>query len=247
MAADTGPIGGDLSHEFIILADTGESEVFCHADLLERPAPEADYSADLDAVIAPFTSLYARSDEKHEPEIFEAEVPADKQVTARGIEVGHIFYFGQKYSEPMQCRVTGADGKEVAVYGGSYGIGVSRLVGGIIEACHDEDGIVWPWAVAPFQIGLVNLKPGDAQTDELSERLYAALTQKGLDVLYDDREERAGAKFSDMDLIGLPWQAVIGPRGAAVGEIEVKNRKNGDKQTLDFEAACTLLAGPPSA
>ena len=247
MAADTGPIGGDLSHEFIILADTGESEVFCHADLLERPAPEADYSSDLDAVIAPFTSLYARTDEKHEPEIFEAEVPADKQVTARGIEVGHIFYFGQKYSEPMQCHVTGADGKEVAVYSGSYGIGVSRLVGGIIEACHDENGIVWPWAVAPFQIGLVNLKPGDAQTDELSERLYAALTQKGLDVLYDDREERAGAKFSDMDLIGLPWQAVIGPRGAAAGEIEVKNRKNGDKQTLDFEAACTLLAGSPSA
>lgn len=246
MAADTGPIGGDLSHEFVILADTGESEVFCHADLLERPAPEADYSADLDAVITPFTSLYARTDEKHEPEIFEAEVPADKQVTARGIEVGHIFYFGQKYSEPMQCRVTGADGKEAAVYGGSYGIGVSRLVGGIIEACHDEDGIVWPWAVAPFQIGLINLKPGDARTDELSERLYKTLTQKGLDVLYDNRDERAGAKFSDMDLIGLPWQAVIGPRGAVAGEIEVKNRKNGDKQTLDFEAACALLAEPPS-
>ena len=246
MAADTGPIGGDLSHEFIILADTGESEVFCHADLLERPAPEADYSADLDAVITPFTSLYARTDEKHEPEIFEAEVPADKQVTARGIEVGHIFYFGQKYSEPMQCRVTGADGKEAAVYGGSYGIGVSRLVGGIIEACHDEDGIVWPWAVAPFQIGLINLKPGDARTDELSERLYKTLTHKGLDVLYDNRNERAGAKFSDMDLIGLPWQAVIGPRGAVAGEIEVKNRKHGDKQTLDFEAACTLLAEPPS-
>ena len=245
MAADTGPIGGDLSHEFIILADTGESEVFCHADLLERPAPEADYSADLDAVITPFTSLYARTDEKHEPEIFEAEVPADKQVTARGIEVGHIFYFGQKYSEPMQCRVTGADGKEAAVYGGSYGIGVSRLVGGIIEACHDEDGIVWPWAVAPFQIGLINLKPGDARTDELSERLYKTLTHKGLDVLYDNRDERAGAKFSDMDLIGLPWQAVIGPRGAVAGEIEVKNRKNGDKQKLDFEAACALLAEPP--
>ena len=246
MAADTGPIGGDLSHEFIILADTGESEVFCHADLLERPAPEADYSADLDAVITPFTSLYARTDEKHEPEIFEAEVPADKQVTARGIEVGHIFYFGQKYSQPMQCRVTGADGKEAAVYGGSYGIGVSRLVGGIIEACHDEDGIVWPWAVAPFQIGLINLKPGDAQTDELSERLYKTLTHKGLDVLYDNRDERAGAKFSDMDLIGLPWQAVIGPRGAVAGEIEVKNRKHGDRHTLDFEAACALLAEPPS-
>ena len=246
MAADTGPIGGDLSHEFIILADTGESEVFCHADLLERPAPEADYSADLDAVITPFTSLYARTDEKHEPEIFEAEVPADKQVTARGIEVGHIFYFGQKYSEPMQCCVAGADGKEVAVYGGSYGIGVSRLVGGIIEACHDEDGIVWPWAVAPFQIGLINLKPGDARTDELSERLYKTLTHKGLDVLYDNRDERAGAKFSDMDLIGLPWQAVIGPRGAVAGEIEVKNRKHGNRHTLDFEAACALLAEPPS-
>ena len=246
VAADTGPIGGDLSHEFIILAETGESEVFCHADLLERPAPAADYSGDLEAVIAPFTTLYARSDEKHEPEVFETDVPAEKQVRARGIEVGHIFYFGQKYSEPMQCRVAGADGKEIAVHGGSYGIGVSRLVGGIIEACHDEAGIVWPWAVAPFQIGLINLKPGDAQTDELSERLYAALTQKGLDVLYDDRDERAGSKFSDMDLIGVPWQAVIGLRGAAAGEIEGKNRKNGDKQTLDFEAACALLAGPPT-
>jgi len=246
VAADAGPIGGDLSHEFIILAETGESEVFCHADLLERPAPAADYSRDLEAVIAPFTALYARSDEKHEPEVFQADVPAEKQVRARGIEVGHIFYFGQKYSEPMQCRVAGADGKEIAVHGGSYGIGVSRLVGGIIEACHDEAGMVWPWAVAPFQIGLINLKPGDAQTDELSERLYAALTEKGLDVLYDDRDERAGGKFSDMDLIGLPWQAVIGPRGAAAGEIEVKNRKNGDKKTLDFEAACALLAGPPT-
>ncbi|HCD17593.1 MAG TPA: proline--tRNA ligase [Rhodobiaceae bacterium] len=246
VAADTGPIGGDLSHEFIILADTGESEVFCHADLLQRPAPAADYSGDLAAAIAPFTELYARSDEKHEPEVFEADVPAEKRVTARGIEVGHIFYFGQKYSEPMQCRVAGPDGKEIAVHGGSYGIGVSRLVGGIIEACHDDAGIVWPWAVAPFQIGVINLKPGDAETDDLSERLYAALTQKGLDVLYDQRDERAGGKFSDMDLIGLPWQAIIGPRGAAAGEIEIKNRKNGEKQTLDFDAACAMLAGPPT-
>jgi prolyl-tRNA synthetase len=246
VAADTGPIGGDLSHEFIILADTGESEVFCHADLLQRPAPAADYSGDLAAAIAPFTELYARSDEKHEPEVFEADVPAEKRVTARGIEVGHIFYFGQKYSEPMQCRVAGPDGKEIAVHGGSYGIGVSRLVGGIIEACHDDAGIVWPWAVAPFQIGVINLKPGDAETDDLSERLYAALTQKGLDVLYDQRDERAGGKFSDMDLIGLPWQAIIGPRGAAAGEIEIKNRKNDEKQTLDFDAACAMLAGPPT-
>ena len=245
VAADTGPIGGDLSHEFIILAETGESEVFCHADLLSRAAPDADYDGDLATVIEPFTSLYARSDEMHDAALFEAEVPTDKQVRARGIEVGHIFYFGQKYSCPMGCRVAGADGKEVDVHGGSYGIGVSRLVGGIIEACHDEAGIVWPWAVAPFQIGVINLKPGDEQTDALSGKLYAHLTQKGLDVLYDDRNERAGGKFSDMDLIGLPWQAVIGPRGAAAGEIEIKNRKTGEKRSLDFEAACALLASPP--
>ena len=246
VAADTGPIGGDLSHEFVILAETGESEIFCHADILDVPVPDADYDGALEPIIEKFTDYYARSDEMHDADKFTAEVPADKQLTARGIEVGHIFYFGQKYSEPMNAYVTGPDGKDVAVHSGSYGIGVSRLVGGIIEACHDEDGIVWPWAVAPFHIGLVNLKPGHEGCDALSEKLEAALTQNGLDVLYDDRDERAGTKFSDMDLIGLPWQAVIGPRGAENGEIEIKNRATGEKQTLGFEAALAMLSSPPA-
>ena len=251
VAADTGPIGGDLSHEFIILADTGESEIFCHADILDLPIPEigsqADCDGDLAQVIEQFTQYYARSDEMHDADMFATQVPADKQVTARGIEVGHIFYFGTKYSDAMNATVAGPDGKDVAVHSGSYGIGVSRLVGGIIEASHDADGIVWPWAVAPFHIGLVNLKPGHEGCDALCAKIYDGLTQNGLDVLYDDRDERAGAKFSTMDLIGLPWQAVIGPRGAEAGEVEVKNRATGEKQVLGLEAAMSLLSKAPGA
>ena len=247
MAADTGPIGGDLSHEFIILAETGESEIFCHADILDLPVPEADYDADLTPVIESYTQYYARADELHDADKFAEEVPADKQLVARGIEVGHIFYFGTKYSHAMNATVVGPDGKEVAVHSGSYGIGVSRLVGGIIEACHDDDGVVWPWAVAPFHVGLVNLKPGHEGCDSLCAQIYDGLTQNGLDVLYDDRDERAGAKFSTMDLIGLPWQAVIGPRGADAQEVEIKNRATGEKQVLGLEAAMQMLAKAPGA
>ena len=249
VAADTGPIGGDLSHEFIILAETGESEIFCHADILEQPIPEigpgADYDGDLAAVIEPFTQYYARSDEMHDADLFSSSVPSDKQVTARGIEVGHIFYFGTKYSDAMNATVAGPDGKETKVHSGSYGIGVSRLVGGIIEASHDDDGIVWPWAVAPFHVGLINLKPGHEGCDAMCEKLYDGLSQNGLDVLYDDTDERAGGKFSNMDLIGLPWQAVIGPRGAEAQEVEIKNRATGEKQTLGLEAAMQLLSKAP--
>ena len=181
------------------------------------------------------------------PATFAEKVPAEKQLTARGIEVGHIFYFGTKYSDAMSATVAGPDGKEVAVHSGSYGIGVSRLVGGIIEACHDDDGIVWPWAVAPFHVGLVNLKPGHEGCDALCAQIYDGLTQNGLDVLYDDRDERAGAKFTTMDLIGLPWQAVIGPRGADAQEVEIKNRATGEKQVLGLEAAMQLLAKAPGA
>jgi prolyl-tRNA synthetase len=246
VAADTGPIGGDLSHEFIILADTGESEVFCHQDVLNQPVPEADYGRDLTPVIDSFTDYYARSDEFHDTALFAEQVPEDKRVQARGIEVGHIFYFGEKYSAPMKALVTGPDGKDVPVHMGSYGIGVSRLVGGIIEACHDDDGIVWPWEVAPCHVGLINLKPGDAATDALCDTLYEGLTQKGLDVLYDDRDERAGAKFSNMDLIGLPWQAVIGPRGAASGEVEIKNRATGEKFNLSMADSMEKLSQKPT-
>ncbi len=247
VAADTGPIGGELSHEFIILADTGESEVFCHSDILNLPVPEADYDGDLGPTIESFTQYYARSDEMHDADMFAQQVPAEKQLTARGIEVGHIFYFGQKYSTAMNAQVAGPDGKDTPVHGGSYGIGVSRLVGGIIEASHDEDGIIWPWAVAPFHVGLINLKPGHEGCDALCESLFETLSQNGLDVLYDDRDDRAGAKFSTMDLIGLPWQAVIGPRGAEGGEVEIKNRATGEKHVLVLDAAIALLSSSPDS
>ncbi|MEQ9144664.1 MAG: proline--tRNA ligase [Parvibaculaceae bacterium] len=245
MAADTGPIGGDLSHEFIILAETGESEVFCHRDLVEMPVPgdDVDYAGDLEPIIRERTSLYAATDEIHDQAKFEADVPEADRLSARGIEVGHIFFFGTKYSEPLNAVVAGPDGKDVPVQMGSYGIGVSRLVGAIIEASHDENGIVWPEPVAPYKVGLINLKPGDAETDAACEALYEQLNAAGVDVLYDDTDARGGTKFSNMDLIGLPWQVIVGPRGLKSGIVEVKNRKTGERQELTPEAAVKALGG----
>ncbi|MBX3503961.1 MAG: proline--tRNA ligase [Parvibaculum sp.] len=245
MAADTGPIGGDMSHEFIILAETGESAVFCHRDLVDMPAPgdDIDYDGDLEPLIRARTDLYAATDEKHDEAKFEADVPAEKRLSARGIEVGHIFFFGTKYSAAMGCVVQGPDGKETPLQMGSYGIGVSRLVGAIIEASHDENGIVWPDAIAPFKVGLVNLKSGDAETDAACAALYDKLQAAGVSVLYDDTDERAGAKFSNMDLIGLPWQLVVGPRGLKSGTVELKRRATGEKEELSAEAALAKIAG----
>ncbi len=231
MRAETGPIGGDLSHEFIILAETGESAVYCHKDLVEMaPPPEdIDYESDLTPYVDARTSLYAATEDVHEAERFENEVPKDKQLSARGIEVGQVFYFGTKYSEPMNAKVQGPDGELIPVEMGSYGIGVSRLVGAIIEASHDDAGIIWPQSVAPFDAGLINLKAGDPATDQACETLYRSMQAAGLDILYDDRDDRAGAKFTTMDLIGLPWQVVVGPKGLASGEVELKNRATGEK------------------
>jgi prolyl-tRNA synthetase len=242
MAADTGPIGGDLSHEFIILADTGESAVFAHRDLVEFDvlASDVDYEKDLQPIVDRWTSLYAATDEKHDKAKFEA-IAAEKRVEARGIEVGHIFYFGTKYSTPMNAKVMDADGKEVAVHGGSYGIGVSRLVGAIIEASHDDDGIIWPESVAPFDLGLINLRSGDAACDAAATDLYAKLKKAGMDVLYDERTESAGAKFATMDLIGLPWQLTVGPRGLKAGTVELKRRATGEKSELPVDAALNKL------
>ncbi len=243
MQADTGPIGGDLSHEFIILADTGESEVFCHKDFLEFDALSEGEVADdgLEDRVAKWTSLYAATDEMHDPS--KAAELGDALVSARGIEVGHIFYFGTKYSEAMGARVTGPDGEEVALEMGSYGIGVSRLVGGIIEASHDEDGIIWPDAVAPFAVGLINLRTGDDDCDAACEDIYGKLRHAGIEVLYDDRAERAGGKFADMDLIGLPWHLIIGPRGLKNGVVEVKRRDTGEREELSLEAALNRVSG----
>ena len=243
MAADTGPIGGDLSHEFIILAQTGESQVYCHADLvnLDILKEAVNYDADLEPLVAKWTSAYAATDEKHDAANFAANVPADKQISARGIEVGHIFYFGTKYSAPLNATVAGPNGEKIALEMGSYGIGVSRLLGAIIEASHDDNGIIWPAAVAPFKVGLINLKTGDAACDKAADDLYASLQLAGVETLYDDRDERAGVKFSGMDLIGLPYQLAVGPRGLKSGVVEIKNRQTGKRFELSPEGAMAFL------
>jgi prolyl-tRNA synthetase len=243
--ADPGPIGGDLSHEFIILADTGESEVFAHADLVNMgaPGPDIDWDGDLEPMVSQRSKLYAASDEMHDAARFEAEVPADKRMTARGIEVGHIFYFGEKYSKPMKALVTGPDGKDAPIHGGSYGVGVSRLVAGIIEASHDEAGIIWPDAVAPFGAAVVNLRPGAAEVDAVAEQAYKALTDLGLDPILDDRDDRPGAKFASLDLVGIPWQLIVGPKGVAEGMVEIKRRATGERQTLPLDAALKVITG----
>ncbi len=237
--ADTGPIGGDLSHEFIVLAETGESAVFCDGRLLELPPPEGalESPADLEAEVERHTSYYAATDEMHEPDRFTAEVPTDHQMTARGIEVGHIFHFGTKYSEPMSASVTGPDGQETMLQMGSYGIGVSRLVGAAIEASHDDKGIVWPLEIAPFKVAVVSLRPGDAEVETACEAAYEQLQSAGVDTLYDDTGERPGAKFATLELIGIPVLVVVGPKGLAKGVVEIRQRKTGDTEELGLEAA----------
>ncbi|MGK2229564.1 MAG: prolyl-tRNA synthetase [Devosia sp.] len=243
MRADTGPIGGDLSHEFIVLADTGESAVFCDKRLLDKPIPpqDTDFQGDLKPIFEDWTSHYAATEEMVDMGEYEASVPEENRVSARGIEVGHIFYFGTKYSEPMKATVTGPDGKEITVHMGSYGIGPTRLVPAIIEAFHDDDGIVWPVSVAPFEAVLINLKAGDDACNAACDTLYADLNAAGLDMLYDDRDQGAGAKFTTADLIGIPYQIIIGPRGLKNGEAEIKHRKTGERETLPISEAVARL------
>ena len=246
MRADTGPIGGDLSHEFIVLAETGESQVFCHRDFLDMAVPGEDVNYDDDAAIAGiverWTSSYAATDEMHDEGAWNV-LGGDAQVSARGIEVGHIFHFGTKYSEPMGAKVQGPDGRETPVSMGSYGIGPSRLIAAIIEASHDEAGIIWPASVAPFGAAVINMKPGDATCDDWSERAYTMLANAGIDPLYDDTDQRPGGKFATADLIGLPFQLIIGPRGIAEGVVEVKERRTGMRETMGLDAAVNRIAG----
>ena len=243
MRAETGPIGGDLSHEFIVLADTGESGVFCHADLVDKPIPaiDTDFTGDLSGIVADWTSLYSATEDMHDETDFASKVPEDKRIAARGIEVGQVFYFGTKYSEPMGATVTGPDGKDIPVHMGSYGIGLTRIVPAVIEASHDDNGIIWPVSVAPFEVSLINLKSGDAQCDAANEKLYGQLQAAGLDVIYDDREAGAGQKFATADLIGIPFQLIVGPRGLAAGEVEIKHRKSGERETIGIEDAVARL------
>jgi prolyl-tRNA synthetase len=243
MRADTGPIGGNLSHEFIVLAETGESAVFFDSafEASDWAATVQDYD-DVPALKAGFdqvTAMYAATDEMHDATAFEA-LPAERRREGRGIEVGHIFYFGTKYSAAMGLSVPGQDGKPVIPEMGSYGIGVSRLVGALIEAHHDEAGIIWPDSVAPYAAAILNLKQGDATTDAICEQLHAAL---GDNAVYDDRAERAGVKFADADLMGFPWQAIVGPRGAANGVVELKRRATGERVEVSVEEALARIRG----
>jgi prolyl-tRNA synthetase len=244
MRAASGPIGGDNTHEFLVLASTGESEVFYDSEITDLKFGEREIDYDsveaCQAVLDEFTSRYARTDETHDEALFN-QIPEDRRRVARGIEVGQIFYFGTKYSEPLGATVVNEKGEHVPIHGGSHGIGVSRLVGAIIEASHDDKGIIWPEGVTPYHAGIVNLKQGDAEADAACEGLYKALTAAGLEPLYDDREERAGAKFATMDLIGLPWRVTVGPRGLAKGVVELTSRRTGESKEMSPEAAVARL------
>ena len=246
MVADTGPIGGDLSHEFIILASTGESEVYCHKNYLQLAAPpesvDFDDRAAMEGVFKTWTSAYAATSEKHNEAAF-AAIPEASRISARGIEVGHIFYFGTKYSKPMKAVVNGPDGKEHTVHMGSYGIGPSRLAAALIEANHDDAGMIWPEAAAPFDVGVVNVKVGDAACDGACKQIIAGLAKAGREALYDDRDDRPGAKFATMDLIGLPWQVIVGPKGLAEGKVELKSRRTGEREMASVAAAIDRLGG----
>ena len=245
MRAETGPIGGDLSHEFIVLAETGESGVFINRDVLDLPIPPetVDYDSDLSGIVEQWTTLYAATEDVHDQARFEAETPEDKRVNTRGIEVGQVFYFGDKYTKAMKALVAGPDGTAVPAQCGSYGVGVSRLAGAIIEASHDDKGIIWPEAVAPYLVGLANLKVGDGATDAACERLYAELTKAKIDVLYDDTDERAGGKFARLDLIGLPYQVIVGPKGLADDMVEVKTRRTGEREMLPVGEVIARFTG----
>jgi prolyl-tRNA synthetase len=245
MRADSGPIGGDNTHEFLVLASTGESEVFYDSAITDLKFGERvvnyDDWAECAQIVEEWTTPYARTDETHDVSLFH-KIPVERQQTSRGIEVGQIFYFGTKYSEPMGAMVVTPDGNRVPVHMGSHGIGVSRLAGAIIEASHDDKGIIWPEGVTPFPVGIVNLKQGDGATDGACEGIEKALLARGLEPLYDDREERAGAKFATMDLIGLPWRITVGPRGLASGKVELTSRRTGESEEMSPEAAVARVA-----
>ncbi|MEM9342293.1 MAG: proline--tRNA ligase [Pseudomonadota bacterium] len=246
MRADSGPIGGDYTHEFLVLASTGESEVFYDSEVTDLTFGDREIDYDdwdqCQSVLEEFTSRYARTDETHDDAVFN-QIPEDRRRSARGIEVGQIFYFGTEYSEKMDVYVDDGQGGRVRPHMGSHGIGVSRLLGAIIEASHDDNGIIWPEGVTPFHCGIVNLRQGDSAADAACDGLYKALQAKGLEPLYDDRDERAGGKFATMDLIGLPWRITVGPRGLDKGVVEVTSRRTGESEELSPDAAVDRIAG----
>ena len=227
MAAETGPIGGDMSHEFVIISDTGESDIYFDKRILDLKNIDEnlDYSNDLSPIVSSYQDFYAAADDKHSEENFNKNVTKEFKSNTKGIEVGHIFNFSSKYSEPMKANVLNSDGKSVPVHMGSYGIGISRLVGAIIESSHDEKGIIWPSAVAPFTVGLINLKVKDTDAKSMCEDLYQTLINAGIETLYDNKDDSAGAKFSRMDLIGIPKQIIFGNNSIKDNTVEIKDRK----------------------
>ena len=242
MAADTGPIGGDLSHEFIIISNTGESDIYFDSNILNEGNKISDinYNDDLKSIVENFKNYYSASDDKHDKSKFDEMVLKEKQMNSKGIEVGHIFHFGTKYSNSMKANVLDSDGKEKTVHMGSYGIGISRLVGAIIESSHDEKGIIWPDAVSPFKIGVINLKPKDYNISSIANKFYDQINEKS-EVLLDDKDDNAGVKFSRMDLIGLPHQIIIGNKAVSDSQIEYKNRKSGDTKLIRLDEISNLL------
>ena len=237
MTAETGPIGGDLSHEFIIISQTGESDIYFDSKLLEQEneLQSINYSEDLSGLVNSYKSLYAVSDDKFNQDNFDNNVLKENQTRSKGIEVGHIFSFGTKYSETMKANVLNNDGKQTTVFMGSYGIGISRLVGAIIESSNDDKGIIWPKSVSPYDIGLINLKQKDNDITAISNGVYEKLLSVGFDVLYDDKNDNPGVKFSRMDLIGLPFQVIVGNKSKNDSILEVKNRKTGDISEVSME------------
>jgi len=235
VVADSGPIGGELSHEFSIITNTGETEIYYDSRILEIEDSDFKYNneASLKEAYKNFINYYSSTDDKHSEDLFK-KIPNDNQKKGKAIEIGHIFSFGHKYSEPMKAYVTNDIGDNVPVYMGSYGIGVSRLVSAIIEAYHDDRGILWPISIAPFQVGLINLGPNNGPCTKVAENIYKELQQNNFDVIYDDRNESAGKKYADMDLIGIPFQIILGPRDLENNKCELKNRSNDHRKTINI-------------
>ena len=243
VSADSGPIGGSLSHEFSVIAPTGESEIFCDKNLLDLDINKKSYSNDdeITQTVEDYLSFYSATDEKYNESDFNKNVEKDNQISGRGIEVGHIFSFGDKYSKPMKASVVNIDGKNSNVYMGSYGIGVSRLVATIIECFNDDNGIIWPISVAPFKVNIINLKNNDEECLKKCIEIHDLLENQGIETIFDNRDESAGRKFSDADLIGIPFQLIVGPRELKNGNVELKNRKIDAKEILSFDSAINKI------
>jgi prolyl-tRNA synthetase len=243
VSADSGPIGGSLSHEFSVIAPTGESEIFCDKNLLDLDINKKSYSNDdeINQTVEDYLSFYSATDEKYNESDFNKNVEKDNQISGRGIEVGHIFSFGDKYSKPMKASVVNIDGKNSNVYMGSYGIGVSRLVATIIECFNDDNGIIWPISVAPFKVNIINLKNNDEECLKKCIEIHDLLENQGIETIFDNRDESAGRKFSDADLIGIPFQLIVGPRELKNGNVELKNRKTDAKEILSFDSAINKI------